>query len=657
MKNFIIISMILTSSYKVTAQSISINNDGSAPNASAMLDVKSNNKGLLIPRTSTTSRLAISNPAKGLMLYDTTAGNFWFYNGTVWSTLSSGNASNYWTANGANIYNNNTGNIGIGINTPMAPLHIKKDNEALRIEGTSPYLSFYNTSGTVPKAFLKSTGDNLYLGTSTGNIAGITQFYSNNRPIMTLAASGNVGIGTAAPIYKLTVQTQTDQFGFTHTNGDVTLASYIGVFQGALGGWLGTRTNHPLYFYTNNSAQQMTLLPNGNVGIGTINPTNKLQLTGATPGFADYDFAIGRNAQSMAIYQGPNFTNLASTANFSINPKNGTGNVGINAGNPANKLQIGSVGGSGFATNDFAIGNGTNAMAIYMTDASTLIGSTNDIIIKPRNNGQGRVGINTNTPRAALDVDYFGIVPNGYYAYMNGTADIDGIGLCKFCNPQISIIASYGVYASEFDAFSDARIKNVAGISDGSKDLGLINTLQVTNYTMKDKVKYGDRQFKKVIAQEVEKVYPQVVSRHTDFIPNVYQLTNKTTKTNNGFLLSFTAKHNISQTAKKLRVLADEIGMQQFNILSIPSATEVVIAAADIKSNSIFVYGEEVDDFRTVDYEGLTTLNISATQELNKLLNEQQKINQIQNKKIAEMAATIELLKRHLSGPSTAAKL
>jgi hypothetical protein len=32
----------------------------------------------------------------------------------------------------------------------------------------------------------------------------------------------------------------------------------------------------------------------------------------------------------------------------------------------------------------------------------------------------------------------------------------------------------------------------------------------------------------------------------------------------------------------------------------------------------VFVYGEEVDDFRTVDYEGLTTLNISATQELAK---------------------------------------
>jgi hypothetical protein len=36
------------------------------------------------------------------------------------------------------------------------------------------------------------------------------------------------------------------------------------------------------------------------------------------------------------------------------------------------------------------------------------------------------------------------------------------------------------------------------------------------------------------------------------------------------------------------------------------------------------VYGEEVNDFRTVDYEGLTTLNISATQELSNLIKKQQ---------------------------------
>ena len=46
----------------------------------------------------------------------------------------------------------------------------------------------------------------------------------------------------------------------------------------------------------------------------------------------------------------------------------------------------------------------------------------------------------------------------------------------------------------------------------------------------------------------------------------------------------------------------------------------MLIDAPQLNGDKVFVYGEEVDDFRTVDYEGLTTLNISATQEIAKRL-------------------------------------
>jgi hypothetical protein len=192
-------------------------------------------------------------------------------------------------------------------------------------------------------------------------------------------------------------------------------------------------------------------------------------------------------------------------------------------------------------------------------------------------------------------------------------------------NFNCSIVSSHTTAASEFVAFSDARIKNISGISNSANDLATINSLKITDYTMKDKVYYGNTPFKKVIAQEVEKVYPQVVSEHTDFIPNVYQLTSKVEKAANGYLLTFADKHNISSTAKKLRVLVPE-GMQEMEIISIPSDKQVIINGTDIKDEKVFVYGEQVDDFRTVDYEGLTTLNISATQELSKLVNKQQQI-------------------------------
>ncbi|MCW3089513.1 MAG: hypothetical protein JWP81_582 [Ferruginibacter sp.] len=481
---------------------------------------------------------------------------------------------------------------------------------------------------------------------STGST---TSFWALNGSDIFNNNGGNVGIGTTTPANKFTVQTQTNQFGLTHTDGAVTIASYIGVFQGVLGGWLGTRSNHPLYFFTNNSAQQMTLLPNGNVGIGTINPTNKLQINGATPGFTDFDFAIGRNTQSMAIYQGPNFTNLVSTANISVNPKNGTGCFGINAGNPANKLQIGSLGANIFNGNDLAIGNGTAAMVIYQSDASTLLASTTDIILRPRNNGQGRVGINTTTPRAPLDVTDNVTIPTAsrpYYSYHTYISYQDGIGWCyNNCSAIVSIYASNAVLANEFDAYSDARIKIVTGVSNSAKDLEIIDAIKITDYIMKDRVKYSNKPFKKVIAQEVEKVYPQVVSKHTDFVPNVYQVSSKIEKTNDGYLLTFAGKHNISKGAKKLRILMSETeGMQSYDIVSVPSDNKVIINAPSVTSVKAFVYGEEVDDFRTVDYEGLTTLNISATQELSRLIKMLQKQIEEQNKQIYLLTEIVYLM-------------
>jgi len=525
-------------------------------------------------------------------------------------------------------------------------LHIRKDNEAFRIEGASPYMSFYNTAGTAMKGFIQNVNDNFYLGTPTGNTTGIMQFFLNNSPQVTLLPTGLVGIGTDAPADKLTVQTS--GYGLTHTNGTATIGTWIGNFGGITTAKIGTKSNHSLNFFTANASPQLTLSTTGNLGVGTESPTEKLTVQTApnsygishrTSGGSILATYIGGTSAGIGTFSNTNMR-IYSNGVSAMFIASGTNNIGIGVDFPTNKLQIGSVGATGFAGNDFSIGNGDNVMAISQTNASTFIATTTDIILNPRNNGQGRVGINTNTPRASLDVNTNVVIQDGYYAYMNGTSDLDGIGLCKFCDPQISIIASYGIYAAEFDAFSDARIKNIAGTSNSAKDLETINALRITDYTMKDKVKYGDKAFKKVIAQEVEKVYPQVVSKHTDFIPNVYQLTNKITKTKEGYLLNFPGGHHLSNTAKRIQaLLADQSGMQQFDIVTIPSGNEIVIKAMDLKGDRLFVYGEEVADFRTVDYEGLTTLTISATQELSRLVKKQGEIIDLLEKRLAALEA------------------
>ena len=88
-----------------------------------------------------------------------------------------------------------------------------------------------------------------------------------------------MGIGTATPANKLTVQTASNANGLDHTDGIVHLVTFVG--SGAnLGGWLGTTTNHQINFFTNNSGARMVIDTAGNVGVGTNTPAARLHTTG-----------------------------------------------------------------------------------------------------------------------------------------------------------------------------------------------------------------------------------------------------------------------------------------------------------------------------------------------------------------------------------------
>ena len=62
---------------------VAINTDGSNPDNSAMLEVKSTNKGLLLPRVANVN--AVSNPVAGLQVYDLSNQCLRYYNGNCWS--------------------------------------------------------------------------------------------------------------------------------------------------------------------------------------------------------------------------------------------------------------------------------------------------------------------------------------------------------------------------------------------------------------------------------------------------------------------------------------------------------------------------------------------------------------------------------------------
>ena len=90
---------------------VAINTTGNNANASAMLDVESTTKGMLIPRMTTTQRTAISTPASGLLVYDNTTSSFWFYSGSGWTEINT-SLSNVWSINGNSNTNASVNFIG-----------------------------------------------------------------------------------------------------------------------------------------------------------------------------------------------------------------------------------------------------------------------------------------------------------------------------------------------------------------------------------------------------------------------------------------------------------------------------------------------------------------------------------------------------------------
>jgi hypothetical protein len=87
----IILSILLLSILFATglSQSVAINTDGSTADASAIMDIKNNNKGILVPRMSKAERNSIINPATGLLVYQLSPDSvgFYYYDGAAWDWI------------------------------------------------------------------------------------------------------------------------------------------------------------------------------------------------------------------------------------------------------------------------------------------------------------------------------------------------------------------------------------------------------------------------------------------------------------------------------------------------------------------------------------------------------------------------------------------
>ena len=181
-----------------------------------------------------------------------------------------------------------------------------------------------------------------------------------------------------------------------------------------------------------------------------------------------------------------------------------------------------------------------------------------------------------------------------------------------------SIISKTTIGAFQTITASDARTKTILNRSDNVADLDLLKKIKITNYRMKDEGTWGKQIFKKVIAQEVEKIYPEAVRQQTSIIPDIYALAEKVSYDANKKELTVSLLKNYGlRIGDKIELIHPEKGKVRATIVVV-SGNSFTVKDWLYETDKIFVFGREVNDFRVIDYEALSMLGISAIQQLAK---------------------------------------
>lgn len=483
------------------------------PNTSALLDLTSTNKGLLIPRVTQTQRNNIVTPANGLLVYqtDNTTG-FYYYNGSSWQTIGTGGGGALTLP-----FSQSFGGSLLGSRVAM-------QIDPIGTYGETAFRSDVKNNGAVGffgKAFaLGSTAAKFTIDTSTALTGRYAMITEDGNVVLNLN-SGKTGIGVV-PNYLLDIagrirlQAEAGNISagiwYNKTNNSG-LASFSGQI---------TDTTWGLW-HAEGSAWRIGFdYKNARLGIGMITPAvplnfsnavgNKIALWGAD---ANQHYGLGIQGSLLQIYADQSGSDISfgygSSSNFTENMRiKGSGAVGIGTTNPASKLEVSAnTGNSLQLTNTTTLGSGTTN-SIYFKNGSYytgmirttgVTGSTASLSFYTYANSiasglrerltildDGKTGIGVTTPTMKLDV--FGRV-RLYHTTEDGTA---GLWFNKANNTQGSFIGQYD--DTNFGIWGPGATGSWKFLFDGNDGTLRIGTTQkATGYL----VNVGG----KVIAEEV----------------------------------------------------------------------------------------------------------------------------------------------------------
>ena len=429
------------------------------------------------------------------------------------------NGDVFWSASGDNIYNENSGNVGIATTSPAAKLDIINPglSTMLRLSNTEANATtkygailgrhYTNAEENVTGMLITSssnslTGQTVSIGggISSANAVNEIKFYTaaNNTTLtgserMRITSSGNVGIGTINPGAKLDVNgTVVSQGGnYVTANANVSDAAYV------------VKQNDKIYSETGAGYLRNLIYHdvNGSIQIGqdgTAIITDIIMKPGTS---GNVIFRTSSNSETARI--------------------NSSGNVGIGVTNPTAKLQvdgdIDTISGDGYLINGMA----------WAYEASSLLslgnwdGNDFETRIMDENSNEvlrvvgGGVGVGTTSPGSKLDI--VGATTTGTSSLLrvrttdNPNAPEKVVGFYVNTNTERGFI-SVNQYATAYSTSSDYRLKeNIVPISNGVERLKELNPCRF-NFIGTDYAVDG------FLAHEAAEVVPEAVTGDKDAV-------------------------------------------------------------------------------------------------------------------------------------------
>jgi Chaperone of endosialidase/Head domain of trimeric autotransporter adhesin len=706
MKNLLLMLVtFLTFLSNLNAQ-VGINSTNTPPNPTAMLDVNSPTKGLLIPRMTAVQKAAINPVPTGLMVYDLTLNQFSYFNGSVWIDVS-GASGSPWTVSAPNSYYNNSGNVGIGTTSPTSKLDVLTNvSNSIAVSGINSAGGYgvYGRSliggfGVIGEAFGANAKGGLFFtdGSAVNETAlraetisgGTAAFFT--APGATgkglIVEDGNVGIGNIAPTKAklivdspptivtnaifgsngsgISLQKNWPTIGFNSYRDNANVQKYMSTGFGFLNAvditsgtmfWnkLGTGVTDGLVGA--NEGLVMRLLQNGKLEVSGNLQAGELASASAPHSIAlgynsqandNYSIAIGRNCtaskfHAVAIGQSSEAQQFASIAIGAYNKAKYTYSMAIGSFSEAD------------GNSAAAIGNGVIATA----EGSLAVGSYNAV----NANGLFMVGNGTFSSRQTPFI-------------IRKDNNRVGVGTV---NPEAPLHVQGS--ATSLQSFAFYAANGLAQPITGTVLLANIDvSILASNRVVASEFNaFSDIRHKRILARNDSET---ALSKIIQLKPTQYNFIDTVSKGNkeklgfiaqeveiiiplavskskeyipNIFDMALSFEHE--QASKTLTIqlrkphdlkIGDDVKIvtnstEYGKVSKVIDDKTFVLEGITNKPEGVFVFGKKVDDFRVVDYDHIFTMGISAIQALAKENEQMKKENAKQKADFTKRIESIE---------------